>query len=415
MNFQTLPKILSSFNKGIFTIPNFFLIGTTIVSQKIILLLIAYFFTEIQYNTFNRMYYTASILIIFGSLGFGFAVCRINTTVKTVLLGVLFNIIITFAVLSFLSEPFTNVYHILSVFVYSLFSSVGGIFTFQHLFQGRIKNHVLLMLANAALHLSIIPFVILLDADIFLILPFVTLTWFIIGYRGFRKYNDNESKNKIKIKNEFESLYKIGITTFIINSAVSLALVADKYIVNHYFPVETANAYTFSWGLIAPIFYIGNLIEKLIYGATSNESFKVFSKAFVIMLLLIAMYSVSLVSLISFLPGVIPSAINAALLLKILTFMITGYAVYSVINFPVNGYLFKFAETSKQKTVAAAYIVTVIVVTALLLIFSDGTELTDYHTLLILIWSFIFSLLIIKTIVVFFPIHKSAVQKGERN
>lgn len=367
------------------------------------------------------MYYTASILIIFGSLGFGFAVCRINTTVKTVLLGVLFNIIITFAVLSFLSEPFTNVYHILSVFVYSLFSSVGGIFTFQHLFQGRIKNHVLLMLTNAALHLSIIPFVILLDADIFLILPFVTLTWFIIGYRGFRKYNESkindESRNKIKnksmIKSELASLYKIGITTFIINGAVSLALVADKYIVNHYFPVETANAYTFSWGLIAPIFYIGNLIEKLIYGATSNESFKVFSKAFVIMLLLAAVYSASLVSIVNFLPGVIPSTINAALLLKILTFMITGYAVYSVINFPVNGYLFKFAETSKQKTIAVGYIITLIAFIILFLIFNDGTELTDYHTLLILIWSFIFSLLIIKTIVVFFPLRKSAVQKGE--
>lgn len=407
MKFQLLKNIFSSFNTGIFTIPNFFLIGTTIVSQKLILILIAYFFTGIQYNTFNRAYYTASILIIFGTLGFEFAVNRISTTVKTVSFGVLVNVIAAFTVLYFLSDPFTGGYQVLSVFVYSLFACLGGIFSFQHLFQGRMKFYVILMLTNAFLHLLIIPFVSLLDADIFLLLPMVTLIWFIIGYPGFRKYN--EGGKKTAGVNQLGSIYKIGLTTFIINSAVSLALVADKYIVNHYFPIGTANAYTFSWGLIAPMFYIGNLIEKLIYGSTSKEPLKVFSKAMVILMLLIAVYSVSLLTLVNYLPGVIPASINAGLFLQILGFMITGYAVYSVINFPVNGYLFKFAETSKQKIIAAAYLVIVVVVPVVFLIVNGGTEITSYRALLMLIWSFIFSLMIFKSVVVFFPVHKSAV------
>ena len=87
--------------------------------------------------------------------------------------------------------------------------------------------------------------------------------------------------------------------------------------------------------------------------------------------------------------------------------MITGYALFVVINFPVNGYLFKFAETTKQKSVAAAYLVTIIIFPIAFFLINGGTEITNYRTLLLLIWSFIFLLLIIKTVVVFLPVAKS--------
>jgi hypothetical protein len=383
------------------TFQRFVLIGSTIFSNKVILILIAYFFTEVQYNLFNKAYYTASVLILFGTLGFDFAINRINTSFTMIVLGVIINVTAALTILFFISEPFTNFYQVISIFIYSLFACIGGIFTFQHLFQGRIKTYVMLMFTNALLHLLIIPFITILKADIFLLFPFITLAWFLIGYPGFVKHNKNKANN-------LYALYKLGVSTFIINGAVSLALVADKYIVNHYFPIETANAYTFSWGLIVPLLYIGNIIEKLIYSSTSGDSLKVFRKSLIILLMLVAVYSVLLLAAVNFLPSMIPSSINSTRLVQILSFMITGYALFVVINFPVNGYLFKFAETTKQKSVAAAYLSTIIIFPSAFIFFNGGTVITNYHTLLFLIWAFIFLLLVIKTGVIFFPNKKSA-------
>jgi len=382
------------------TFQRFVLIGSTIFSNKLILILIAYFFSGVQYNTFNKAYYTASILILFGTLGFDFAINRINTSFKMIVLGVTLNVIAALAILFFISDPFTNFYQLISIFIYSLFACLGGIFTFQHLFQGRIKTYVVLMFTNALLHLMIIPFITLLKADIFLLFPLITLTWFLIGYPGFLKYNKAKGEN-------LAALYKLGVSTFMINSAVSLALVADKYIVNHYFPIDTANAYTFSWGLIVPLLYLGNVVEKLIYSSTSGDSVRIFKKSLIILLMLVVAYSILLLSAVNFLPAVIPNSINSVRLVQILSFMITGYALFVVINFPVNGYLFKFAETTKQKSVAAAYLVTIIIFPIAFFLINGGTEITNYRTLLLLIWSFIFLLLIIKTVVVFLPVAKS--------
>jgi O-antigen/teichoic acid export membrane protein len=397
------PSIQNIFNKKIpDTLLRFVLIGSTIFSNKLILILIAYFFTETQYNIFNKAYYTASILILFGTLGFDFAINRNKTSFKIVVFGVILNVTVTLAILFFISEPFTSGYQLISIFVYSLFACLGGIFTFRHLFQGRIKIYVLLMFTNALLHLMIIPFITLLKADIFLLFPFITLSWFLIGYPSFIKHNKEKGDN-------LASLYKLGISTFIINSAVSLALVADKYIVNHYFPMDTANAYTFSWGLIVPLLYIGNLIEKLIYSSTSGDAFRIFRKSLIVLLILVAAYSILLLAAVNFLPTVLPNSINAVQLVQILSFMITGYALFVVINFPVNGYLFKFAETAKQKTIAAAYLITIIIFPIAFVLFNGGSEITNYRTLLFLIWFFIFLLLIIKTAVIFLPFKKSVV------
>ena len=336
------------------TFQKFVLIGSTIFSNKLVLIVTAYFFTEVQYNIFNKAYYTASILILFGTLGFDFAVSRINISLKTVSLGALLNVFITLVILYFISEPFVDILKIFSIFFYSLFACLGGIFTFQLLFRGEIKRYVLLMFTNAFLHLLIIPFVTLLNVDIFILFPIVSLTWFLLGYPRFRILNQDDEQN-------LASLYKLGISTFIINSAVSFALVADKYIVNHYFPLDTANAYTFAWGLIVPLLYIGNVVEKLIYSSTSGDSSKIFLKSLFALLVLVGAYSVLLLSAANFIPALLPNSINPARLREILNFMITGYALFAVINFPVNGFLFKFAETSKQKTIAGAYLVTILI------------------------------------------------------
>lgn len=376
------------------------LIGSTLFSNKLILIFIAYFLTEVQYNLFNKAYYTASILILFGTLGFEFAVNRISVSLKTVCIAVLANVAAAMMILNFTSEPFENVYQIASIFTYSLFASLGGIFTFQHLFQGRVKTYVVLMIINALLHLSIIPFITSLKADIFFLFPFITLIWFLIGFPGFIKHITSKEV-------QFKELYKLGVSTFIINSAVSLALVIDKYLVNHNFPMATANAYTFAWGLIVPLLYIGNVVEKLIYSSTSKDEKRVFRKSMLLLLLLVGAYSIMIFSIVNFIPSLMPNSVDHVLLKQILNFMILGYALFAVFNFPVNGFLFKFAETYKQKRIAIAYLAAIILFPLLFIIYNGGTIINNYQTLLIGIWMFIFLLLIIKTVFIFLPSERS--------
>ena len=131
-----IPSKLSSFFKDIFSIKRLSLIGAAIVSSKLVLILVAYFFDETEYNTFNKYYYTASILILFGSLGFNFAITRVKIKPHILLGSVVFNLIIVLTVYNFLAEPFTSSASIISLFVYSLFSSIGGILVFKSLFDG---------------------------------------------------------------------------------------------------------------------------------------------------------------------------------------------------------------------------------------------------------------------------------------
>jgi hypothetical protein len=242
----------------------------------------------------------------------------------------------------------------------------------------------------------IIPFITLFNLNIYFIFPFITAAWFFIGYPSCLKHNKGKEDNIV-------TLYQLGISTFLINSAVSLALVADKYVINHYFPIETANAYTFAWGLIVPLLYIGNVIEKLIYSSTSDDAPKVFRKSLITLTMLVSVYAVLLLSAVNFIPEVLPKSINSEQLVQILSFMIAGYAVFVVINFPVNGYLFKFAETTKQNKIALGYFITVIIFPIVFLLINGGTEISNFRTLLLVIWTFIFLLLIIKTSVIFFP------------
>ncbi len=70
---------------------NYFFLGIAVASTKLMLLLFAYFFDAETYNQFNQIYYTASIMILFGSLGFNIAVTRVNMSPKLVSAAVVIN------------------------------------------------------------------------------------------------------------------------------------------------------------------------------------------------------------------------------------------------------------------------------------------------------------------------------------
>lgn len=378
--------------KDIFSIQRFTLIGTTIFLGKLVLLLIAYFFDESAYNIFNKAYYTASILILFGSFGFDFAVNRVDISPLIVSFSVLANVFAAGVILNLLSHPFSSPLQIIPVFIYSFFSCIAGIYAFRQLFTGRYIDYAKLVFAFAVFHLMIIPAVLILEINIFLALAASGFLWLLSCYPFILK-EKNKGKNII-------DLYKVGGSAFIINSAVPFALVADKYIVNHYFPLHTANAYTFAWGLTVPLFYIGNLIEKIIYSSENINPEKTLRKSLITLFFLILIYVLALTSAVIFFPGIFPSSVDKQLLKNIFLFMSGGYSLYVLFHFPINGYLFKFLSSGKQKKIAVIYFLFLIILVAVV-ISAGALELRDYRVLLLSIWGVIFTLLGIKAAVIF--------------
>jgi len=375
-------------------IKKLFFLGIAVASTKVMLLLFAYFFNADTYNQFNQIYYTASIIILFGSLGFNIAVTRIGITRKTVSAAVAINTIIVYLILQLISAPFENPLEILSIICYSIFIATAGIFIFQLLFAGRYKDYVLLTLLYSILHLMLIPAVIFFNIDFFIALPLIGLLWFLSGLPRYIKVKES-SHGRIK---EF---YKIGVSAFVINSAVSLALAADKYFVNHFFSVDLANSYTFAWGLTAPMFYIGVIIEQFLFSETRPSKSSILKKGFSLSASFVILYATALLIAVNFFPDLIPVSVNYNYVLDILTLMITGYSVYVIFHFPVNAYLFKSLGTEKQKTISIIFSIIIFAFVILYTVIMQGVVTINYIWLVIISCSYIFTLLVTKILIMF--------------
>ena len=116
-------------------IKKLFFLGIAIASTKLMLLLFAYFFDAETYNQFNQIYYTASLMILFGSLGFNIAVTRVNMNLIKVSAAVAVNVLFVYLFLQIISVPFNTLFEITSINIYSIFISISGIFVFQLLFS----------------------------------------------------------------------------------------------------------------------------------------------------------------------------------------------------------------------------------------------------------------------------------------
>jgi hypothetical protein len=81
--------------------------------------------------------------------------------------------------------------------------------------------------------------------------------------------------------------------------------------------------------------------------------------------------------------------------------MISGYSVYVIVHFPVNAYLFKSLSTEKQKTISIAFAVIISGFLVLYILIFQGLVSIDYVWLLVLTWSYIFTLLITKIFIMF--------------
>lgn len=333
------------------------------------------------------------MLILFGSLGFNISLTRMPIRLLTLFLFITVNVILTYFILHLISAPFQNLTEIIPVIIYSTFTAVGGVLNFKLLFDGNYQKYFQIMLLFAFAHFMIIPAILIFNINIFPALCVFTVLWFFIVLKTYNQ--------KIFNNSNYKEFYKIGLSAFVINSAVSLALAGDKFIINHFFQTEIANAYTFAWGLTAPVFYIGNLVEKYLFAEPKSNKSKLLIKGFLFSLALITIYLVGIITAVNFFPAILPDSVSKQIFSDIFVFMITGYSIYVVLHFPINTYLFKVIDTNKQKIISLYYTIIIIIFAVLFFLTIQNVFHLNYQSLLASVWIYIFLLLSVKTIIIF--------------
>lgn len=387
------------------TIKKFILIGLSLFLFKSVLIVYAYVFTKEQYNLFNQSYYTASLLILFGSMGFDIAQTRIPIKTLRLLIFITFNIIITYVVIQLTSSPFTDIADIIPLIIYSTFTALGGVLNFKLLFTGRYKTYFWVMFLFAMFHFLMIPLVMFLHLGIFPVLSSLIIIWFLIVYKFFDKeYSDGQTCTQY---------YKVGLSAFVINSSVSLGLAGDKFIVNHFFTADIANAYTFAWSITVPIFYIGNIVEKYLFAEPKPNKTRILKKGFLYSVLLISAYAFGMIAAVKFFPYLLPSSISKEIFSEIFMFMITGYSLYVIFHFPLNTYLFKVVNTSRQKTISIYYTVIILLFFITFNFITSVASEINYQMLLAAVWIYIFTLLIVKAIIIFKADSDDLIESGD--
>ncbi|MFZ1292531.1 MAG: hypothetical protein WAR79_20745 [Melioribacteraceae bacterium] len=376
------------FNQG----EKFLFIGSAFFISKIVFLIIPYITNSIDYNEFNKIYYSAAIVILFAKLGFDFAINRVHVHHKNLFIAVLINTLIMVIVLKLTEQENYSYINYTSIFLYSFFYIIANIFLMKTLFDGNFKRYFLFKLFYGIILIAIVFILISFHLEIFLVFPIAGILWMIYVY--------SFSIRDFKGEGKLTDFYKLGFAGFVVNAALGFAFIADKYIVNHFMNLDVANAYTFAWGLTSPMLYLGNMVEHSIYTAGNINKRKIIKNAFILLAGLIVLYSIGIYAVVFFLPNLLPQTINLSLLKQVLILFLLVYSIYSLIQYPLNGILFKFINSSAQYKLAKIYPSIFLFFFACLFYVYKIQNSDDFFLLIALCSVYLFVLLGIKVLIV---------------
>ncbi|MCK9210019.1 MAG: hypothetical protein M0P61_04190 [Ignavibacteriaceae bacterium] len=385
----------------------YFFIGTTILSVKVVLVIAAYLLNGVQFNAFSQYYYTASLILLFASFGFDFPFARVGFRVE-VLSGLLFvHTILASFILYFGGGNTQNLSTTFSFIVYSFFTALGGIVSFRMLFKGDYRRYFVIIVLQTLLLFGGLLFYRYTNRNLSWVIPITASIW---GLTTVYLFNEKGNAPSVSIK-EF---YSASISSFIINSAVSLGLLADKYVATHYFTLETANAYTFAWGVTAPLFYIGNFIERVLYSYSSLNKKKIYSMAIILHAALLLLYFVLVIELMTGYTRLLPGFVQLPIFKDIFWKMFSVYSIFTLLHFALNAFLFKLVPFAVQKLIAGIYLGWVVTAGAFALFFFNEIK-GSYNVVLIAMLVYIYVLLGIKGGVLLFVYRgkKGLLKRGE--
>jgi len=289
-----------------------------------------------------------------------------------------------------------SILNIFNVFIISSSSILFSIYNFKLLFNSKIKNYFITIIIFSVSHYIALSGHLFFGLNLLLFYGLLSFIAIIFCF-GFFEIGLG---NKIRSVGKF---YKIAASTFIINSAAGIILMADKFFANNIFDSEIANAYTFSWAIIAPIFYLGNIAEKNIYASKEKKSLQSSIKNSIGLILLgLVGYSIIIVIITNYVSFLLPQSINLDIFNKIIFTMLAGYSVYIIFHFPINGMLFKFNLHKVQKATALSHIFILGVFVVLFYINIISIEANDYFGLFLVIISILMLLSVSKVVLVIF-------------
>jgi len=359
------------------SIKQIFTIGLTVITPRIPILLAAYILSKENYFLFNKYYYAATMIVMISSFGFEFAISYTKTKYSLLFGSILVNVCIVAIVTYFTVIENISLYKYAAIMLYSFFVASTNVLTFRILYTGKTGIYLFANLIYASvLIIAIVLGKIFSGNGLITGLTLGSALYF-FTVLILQKKNEKEQFYGHSIKD----LYSVGFSPFIIISIVPLLIKADKIIINQNYDNVTANSYTFAWGLIAPIFYIGNVFEKMIYSSEKTAARKTFQSNFLLNMFLITFYSVVIYMLINFTDSLIPNSVSIELVRSISLVMLIGYSVFAIFHFPVNGYLFKYTDKLVPKNIANKYLIAAVIFLAIYFIFRQ-TLIANYTRLL---------------------------------
>jgi len=320
-------------------------IGSAVVSLKLFLLLVPYLLNKNEYFSFNQVYYSAGIITIFGRLGFDIIISKYNISLLKLSFVVAFNICVGLLFAFLFEWQIQGFVDFFVVVLYSFFYVMANIYLFAGLFQQNHKRYFYeKFLYGMVLLIGLITFHFL-SINVIYVLPLASIVWFLVCFKK------PENAKEVTIK----KFYNKGISAFIVNTLPGVPIILDKFIINNFFDVETANAYTFAWVLTAPILYIGTTMEHIIYSSSANLNTKKLKHGMVISVLVnLILTSLILFTLYVF-PSVLPKSVNNILLFKIVVIIAGGYSILVSIQNPLKAYILKYGTEELNHILAKVF------------------------------------------------------------
>jgi len=353
-------------------------IGSAVVSLKFFLIIVPYILTKEEYFSFNQIYYTSGILIVFGRLGFDIIINKFDVGLFKLSLLVTANIFIGFLFVLMFDWNIRNPFEIIALFIYSFFYVLANIFLFKGLFQNNFKRYSIEKIAFGALLLLLLVLFHFIELNIIYVLPFSAFLWFFIC----RKSNSDAQQI------DPVSFYKKGVSAFLINTLPGIPIIIDKFIAVNYFDVETANSYAFAWIVVSPLLYLGTIFEHIIYSSSQNLSATKVKRGVFISLLINFFIISSIILFLNYFSFLIPSSINGQLFLRITLIISMGYTIITSVQNPLKAYILKYSSQKTNSILTRIYPFVIILFLLSLYIAFEILDSSDFLTLLFIHFSF---------------------------
>jgi hypothetical protein len=364
------------------------IIGLGLTLDKLFLFFLPYILTKESYNDFNQSYYLAGLIALSGALGFNFAIKSVRLKNRLIFALVFINCLAaTFIIWLFIEKGNFPA----APFIFALTGVLITIFEYEFLFKGELRKYFIIVAVLFSAGITAV--IINLYTGINLFTLYTALSAFsLLGLLFLFPGGELNGRKNIT------AFYAAGFYAFLINSSAVAILAFGKYIGANNFPVEISNSFIFASILAAPVYYGGNIFERILYTMKAGVQTKMKSMILLLMLSFFLYAGIVLIA-IKYLPGLMPKTVELNSLFIISFIMLAGGALFSALHFPLNGILFKEMSVRIQKKAAAFYFI-------IMMVFGMGAwyffiaASGGYIFLLLYLYGFLFALAGVKYLII---------------